>query len=311
MNNTEQQIMHEELQNYLLSKGFSSLTVGSYQNMIARFQQWLLQQNIPLGMLSYGDVLHYIQGFKKKAAQNTIAGNLNSIKHYCNFLCVKGILLDNPVQHMVIKGVQRKKLYHILSQQELEALYHNFSLVQDQGSDQSRFASSKALYKRNKIILGLLIYQGLNTTELSRLAVDDLKLREGKIYIAQGRKSNARELTLQALQIMDLMEYVLKDRLELLQQAGKESDLLLISAGSGAKLHNALAGLLKSLRQQNSSLESFKQIRTSVITHWLKVHNLRKVQYLAGHKYVSSTESYLINDLEDLLEDINKFHPIG
>jgi integrase/recombinase XerD len=35
------------------------------------------------------------------------------------------------------------------------------------------------------------------------------------------------------------------------------------------------------------------------------------VQCLAGHRYVSSTEAYLINDLEDLTEDIAKFHPIG
>lgn len=40
-------------------------------------------------------------------------------------------------------------------------------------------------------------------------------------------------------------------------------------------------------------------------------HNFREVQYRAGHRYVSSTENYLVNDLEDLQEDINKYHPIG
>jgi integrase/recombinase XerD len=32
---------------------------------------------------------------------------------------------------------------------------------------------------------------------------------------------------------------------------------------------------------------------------------------MAGHRYVSSTEAYLINDLEDLQDDIEKYHPIG
>jgi len=32
---------------------------------------------------------------------------------------------------------------------------------------------------------------------------------------------------------------------------------------------------------------------------------------MAGHRFISSTEAYLINDLEDLQEDINKYHPIG
>ena len=32
---------------------------------------------------------------------------------------------------------------------------------------------------------------------------------------------------------------------------------------------------------------------------------------MAGHRYVSSTEAYKINDLEGLQEDIGKFHPLG
>lgn len=67
----------------------------------------------------------------------------------------------------------------------------------------------------------------------------------------------------------------------------------------------------KELRKQNKQVESVKQIRASVITRWLNVYNLLEVQYLAEHQYVSSTENYLINDLEDLKEDINKYHPIG
>ncbi|MGB3342779.1 MAG: hypothetical protein WBA61_02595 [Aequorivita sp.] len=49
----------------------------------------------------------------------------------------------------------------------------------------------------------------------------------------------------------------------------------------------------------------------SVITIWLGQYNLRKVQYLAGHRYISSTERYLQNDLENLHEMVNNFHPIG
>lgn len=38
----------------------------------------------------------------------------------------------------------------------------------------------------------------------------------------------------------------------------------------------------------------------SVITNWLQYYNLREVQYMAGHKYVSSTERYRTDNLEDL-----------
>jgi hypothetical protein len=31
---------------------------------------------------------------------------------------------------------------------------------------------------------------------------------------------------------------------------------------------------------------------------------------MAGHRFVSSTESYKINDLDDLQDEIGKYHPI-
>ena len=57
-------------------------------------------------------------------------------------------------------------------------------------------------------------------------------------------------------------------------------------------------------------MTSLKQIRASVITNWLKHYNLRQVQIMAGHRYVSSTEAYQTNDLEDLRSGIEKYHPL-
>ena len=69
--------------------------------------------------------------------------------------------------------------------------------------------------------------------------------------------------------------------------------------------------LTKSIKAINSKIKDVKHIRASVITNWLKVHNLRKVQHMAGHRYVSSTEAYQLNNIEELTEDIRKYHPIG
>jgi integrase/recombinase XerD len=48
--------------------------------------------------------------------------------------------------------------------------------------------------------------------------------------------------------------------------------------------------MLRQLKQLNNKLTSAKQIRSSVITHWLRQNNLRQVQNMAGHKYVRSTQ---------------------
>jgi len=52
------------------------------------------------------------------------------------------------------------------------------------------------------------------------------------------------------------------------------------------------------------------QVRQSVIAEWLKTKDLRMAQYMAGHKYVSTTERYQVNNLEDLEEALNKYHPL-
>jgi integrase/recombinase XerD len=58
--------------------------------------------------------------------------------------------------------------------------------------------------KRNRVILGLLIYQGVTTGELHRLDVADIKLKQGKIRIPGSRKSGSRVLGLKPFQIPEM-----------------------------------------------------------------------------------------------------------
>ena len=300
---------------YLLLKGYSLSTIERYVKDSIKFTQWTAQENISIEQVSYSDVLYYIQNKRGKIKQASISKTVNSIKHYYNYLQLKEIVKDNPTQQIQIKGIKRKILYNVLSKQELESLFNNFEIPEEnsRNKNQNWYASSVLTKKRNKIMLGLMIYQGLNGQELGNLKEVDLKLREGKIYIAGTRKSNERTLKLEAHQVLDMMEYTLKIRQEILnlKKNNSQSDLLFVNSQGGSSFHNVMGYLMKYLKKQNSNIQNLQQIRASVITHWLKQYNLREVQYRAGHRYVSSTEAYLVNDLEGLQEDIAKFHPIG
>ncbi len=48
-----------------------------------------------------------------------------------------------------------------------------------------------------------------------------------------------------------------------------------------------------------------------MVTRMGETHDLRKAQYLVGHRDISSTEGYLQNDMEGLREEIQQFHPLG
>lgn len=289
------------LKPYLLSKGYSNQTIKSYHTSILHYITWCDQNQIESEISIYTEVLSYIQYLKSKnLKQRSIQQHITSLKQYFNWLIYLKKRDHNPTLNIDIKGVKRRQLYNILSKQELEKLYKDYKEQEN----------TSLVKKRNEIIVSLLVYQGLNSTELSRLTIADVHLREGTITIQQTRRSNERELQLESHQILDFMEYQLKTRQEILQQTKKETDLLFTSLGSSTKFSNIISKLLPQLKKLNKKLESVHQLRTSVITHWLKQYNLREVQYRAGHKYVSSTEAYLINDLEDLQEDINKYHPI-
>ena len=69
--------------------------------------------------------------------------------------------------------------------------------------------------------------------------------------------------------------------------------------------------LKKRLKKKHSlTFRDFKQIRNSVLVNWIKTKNLREVQYLASHRYISSTERYLLGNIESLQEKIDEFHPL-
>jgi integrase/recombinase XerD len=302
-----------EFTTYLLMKGFSTSTVQRFVKDTDYFLKWSEKENVPIENASYADVLHFIQGKRDKVKQRTISIQINSLKHYFNFLATTGQAGENPTTQIQIRGIKRKTLYDILKKSELESLYNNFELPKedDPNKNQNWFKTAVLASKRNKVIVGLMVYQGLTVYELGTLTEKDVKLREGKVFIAGSRRSEERTLTLEAHQILDIMEYQLKTRNEILQQTKKQSDNFFVSTGASEHFNNTMQKLMQKLHKQNSKVTTAKQIRASVITHWLKLYNLRQVQYMAGHRFVSSTEAYLVNDLDDLSEDVSKFHPIN
>ncbi|PCI97017.1 MAG: hypothetical protein COB15_08610 [Flavobacteriales bacterium] len=306
--------MSNTFKNYLIQKGLANNTVESIYGDVIPFINWCEEENIEAEQSTYTEILAYIKYIQKRGIkQRTVQVYVSSIKHYFSWIVKRELRAENPVRQVDIKGVKRQYLYDILKKQELETLYENFEITEEnnKAKNQNWYKASLLTSRRNKVILGLMIWQGLGARELAKLEVKDLKLREGKVYIQGSRRSNERELKLESHQILDVMEYTLQTRQEMIKLSNVQSELLFIGIGGGNHFSNMMQQLLKKLNKQNARIENVKQIRASVITNWLQHYNLREVQYRAGHRYVSSTEAYLVNDLEGLQEDITKFHPIG
>lgn len=285
--------------NYLKKKDLTTGSIETCVNTVNLFLKWLDKQSVEPVQASYTDVLAYMKYCQKNGAtQRTIQNYLCMIKHFYDYLIEQKEIEVNPVTGIKIQGVKRKSLYHIFQPHELHALYNNFN-------DQTLKG------KRNKIMLSLLVYQGLKTEELAMLEVKDVKLKEGKIEVPGNRNGNARTLKLESHQVLEMYEYILQTRNMILSKSGEKTDKLFISMTGVNDLHGYMTRLMVRLRKQNKLVVNAKQLRASVIVKWLKQYNLRQVQYLAGHRYISSTEAYQQNEVEGLADEVNRFHPLG
>ena len=65
------------------------------------------------------------------------------------------------------------------------------------------------------------------------------------------------------------------------------------------------------LRRINPLVKNATQLKMSLVSHWLETKDLRVVQDMAGHRYVSSTERYQTCHLQSLQNDLDRFHPLG
>lgn len=294
---------------HLKEKKFGSSTIRQNGNYAGLYLQWLEKEGITPAESNYNDLLSFIDHCHKQRMPSRVINRiLLAIRHYYNCLNTG----YNPAAGIVLRGTVRTIPHDLLSKEELEALYNQYQVIDERS-------------QRNKVILGLLINQALTTEELHKLEEHHFKLKEGKISIPGSKHSNARTLKLEATQILELHEYIKVTRPKMLQElkaerSGRKPDQvkevhelhqLFISMNGSESIKVSLLNLMRVLRKINPKIKSGKQIRQSVITEWLKEKDLRTVQYMAGHRYVSSTERYRSYNLQDLEAALTQHHPLA
>jgi integrase/recombinase XerD len=293
---------------YRHAAGYSESTIRVQDSHVNQFLSWCIAQSIDPEKITYNQVLQFIDHERTRhIKRQSIAGMLNSLKVYFDFLVDTGVIAQNVFRRIRIHQAGRRALPQVLSVQQMEKLYRDFANLPPWhlGSDRSRL-----IHQRDTVTLGLMIFQGLNSGQIARLERTHLNLAEGKIYIPSGRKSNARILRLQTMQILPMKTYLDTTRrqlIEMQQDQGRDTDQYLFPVKKSSEM---VARIIHQLRRIDPEVTCSRQIRSSVIMGWLKAYNIRQVQYMAGHKSIRSTESYRLQDLTDLTRQLELFHPL-
>jgi len=285
---------------YLESCGFSQHTIRPTVNHVKAFLHWCTGEGVSAISMDYPKMLQFLAAEQQRGIQQqSILRSLYAVDRYYRYLMAEGLATENPTDSITLQGIPRRRVYPVLSMEELKQLYARFPTHSDACID-----------TRNKVFLGLILFQGVRAVQFDRLTVHDVRLRKAKVRIPGSVSSNERWLSLEPEQLLDLVLYRTEVRAQLLSQYGRETDKLFFTLHSKSdELHNLRQQVFRQLKRINRRLVNYHHLRASLLVHWLKEGNVRQAQYRAGHRYVSSTEAFRLNDAETLREEIDAFFP--
>lgn len=300
--------MLEDFRTYMLKNGYRDVTVSGYSRMAEKFLGWCDQMDLVVENITYTQWLNYQNLIKtritskgKPLKDTSIQQEIGAIRLLFDFMVHEDVMAVNPI-HEIYYKVDNDFHHELLSEEELFELYFTYQTENLKGT----LCPSVAI--RDKMIIGLFVFQGIDTKTLKKMTVDHVNLDAKKIYVPGTVRSNPRTLDLNSVQINLLRQYLDHDR-EILQSKISCYTEALIPLNTG-RLGCIITGICKKLRSINLKVTNLWQLRASVITLWTKKYDLRRVQIMAGHRNITSTENYIKTDLDLLKNAMAMYHPM-
>lgn len=284
---------------YLQQKDMMPKTIARHETEVNKYEKWLQPtKEKESENATKKDLLDYLKHVKesRNLCNTTQSRILNSLKHYYAYLAKQyGI---NDITHFIkIRGTERRHLTTILTPEELDLLcdayYYHIQQYRPNAKELYYYPDQETLLRGYYIALTLMAYQALQLREIENLTPNSFDLRKATVTIQAGRTGAERTLSLEASQIGVLIQHFANE---------EETPII--------PFRTHFDKLSRSLKTLFPKFKDFTQVRTSKITHWLKLYGLRKTQYMAGHKNIASTEKYIAGDFESLQNDLDSFHPL-
>lgn len=291
-----------EFERFLLKHDHTPKVIVEHLNNLRYFDNWTTAQGIiDKSMINTRTLDEYIKFMQDAELQvGTINNRLNTLRKFYDNLKQIGMVTKNPAHRIIVGGKEDKVTQNEFSEKEMIQMYYDYENYLDSKPYTFHVLKDKAdqIKRRDKVFLGLMIFQGLDTGNLKRLCVSDVMLRAGEIYIASAKRSNSRTLKLDSSQILTLSEY--------LQDMPEGQDRLF-----SINVNRNLNDISHVLRGINPRFVNGRHLRASVIINWIKKYKKRMTQYMIGYKYVSSTERFESQDTTELAEMLDRMHLFG
>lgn len=287
--------LRRKFEEYLRST-CSVQTINSYTRVVDQF----IASQPDIERSGYQEIMAYAHKLRRNRGHSRLGREICALKKLYDFLLSEGRVKLHPCRKIKVDSgkIRGKCFSKLLNRSELSSLMER--------EERYQYTAS-----RNRVLIGMLVYLGLMPSEIIQLRISDLdfSMDQPRIRIQRSRKLSGRLLKLNDQQINPIQDY-LKTRSTL----NSISKNLFLSIRGDHFTVDALNALIESQKPLvPGKLVNCSKIRESVISNWLNVDHLDlgQVQYMAGHKWPSSTEKYINPISQEVKVNFNLFHPMN
>jgi len=259
--NPEFENLLKEIKQELIIEGYSSKTLKMY---LLYGREVLYSINKPVQTLEKKDIIGYLAKKKEEGCANATLALVHAAMEY---------MLKKHLKMHILEEIKipkkAKSLPKVLSKDEIRALFQNTK------------------FGRNRLMLQFMYGSGCRVSEVVKLKVEELNLKERTALIQSGKGNKDRIIILSKDWIHDLKKYLGKKKIK---------SEYVFSKKNGKPITTDTVQRVVKKAAENAGINKHVTphcLRHSYATHLLEAGtNIRYIQSLLGHSNLNTTQIY-------------------
>ena len=281
-----------------MERGLSENTLAAYRADLQSLKAWLEDHSIEMREARRDQLLNFVAWRVESGARpRSTARQLSSIRRFYRYLQRENLISQDPSENIEMPRLSRP-LPKSLTEEEVESLL-------------SVPAVDDPLGLRDRAMLEVLYATGLRVSELVKLKLSQINLRQGVVRIT-GKGSRERLVPIGEEAQRWLERYLANGRPEILRD--RQAEFLFPTRRSDSMTRQAFWHIIKRYAAKANIRKPLSPhtLRHAFATHLLNHGaDLRVVQMLLGHSDVSTTQIYTHVARERLKDVHAQHHPRG